>query len=384
MAGAKKAWARTALGSLVLILLCGTPTYGTIWISPEEIRALPMSGTAWNNVKSKADSSCGTPALSNQDDPANVCVMAKALVYVRTGDERYRTDVINAIAAAQGTEHGSAGTALSLGRELGAYVVAAELVGLPPDQDATFRSWLSGVRTTSLPGGPANLIICHEDRPNNWGTHCGFSRMAADLYLGDTQDFNQAVSVFKGWLGDRAAYAGFSYGDLSWQCDSSRPVGINPKGCTKSGHSIDGVLPDDQRRAGGFTWPPPQENYVYEALQGALAQAVILDRQGYDVWNWQDKALLRAFQWLQTQASFPAAGDDNWQPWIVNHFYGTSFSAPSPTQAGKNVGWTDWTFAGTAAPPPACPRCSNGVQDCGETGVDCGGSCAACMAIRCS
>jgi hypothetical protein len=105
------------------------------------------------------------------------------------------------------------------------------------------------------------------------------------------------------------------------------------------------VLPDDQRRAGTFRWPPPKENYVYEGLQGALAEAVILHRAGYDVFNWQDRALLRAFQWLHTQASFPATGDDSWEPYVVNKYYGTSFPAPVPSKPGKNVGWTDWTHA---------------------------------------
>ena len=83
---------------------------------------------------------------------------------------------------------------------------------------------------------------------------------------------------------------------------------------------------------------------MYEGLQGALAQAVILHRAGYDVWEWQDRALLRAFTWLHEQADFPAQGDDTWQPHVINHFYGTSFPAPVPARPGKNVGWTDWTL----------------------------------------
>ena len=74
----------------------------------------------------------------------------------------------------------------------------------------------------------------------------------------------------------------------------------------------DGVLPDDQRRSGVFRWPPSHENYVYEALQGALVQAVILQRAGYDAFNWQDKALLRAFRWLRDVTEYPATGDDTW------------------------------------------------------------------------
>ena len=313
-----------------------------IWISASELDQLPMSGLSWENVLTAASSSTGTPDLSNQDDPVNVRVMAKALVCARRGD--YCSDVEGALNSVVNTEYN--GRALALGRELIAYVLAADIVDLKtrnPSLDSKFRTKISGLLTTPTSGGPSNLIDCHENRPNNWGTHCGASRIAVYLYLGDTAGLERAAKVFKGWLGDRSSYAGFSYGDLNWQADPNNPVGVNPAGSMKQGHSIDGVLPDDQRRAGGFTWPPPKENYVYEALQGALAQAVMLYRAGYDVWNWSDQALLRAFEWLHEEASFSATGDDTWEPHIINHYYGVSFPAPIPSRPGKNVGWTDWT-----------------------------------------
>jgi hypothetical protein len=311
-----------------------------IWIDPAALSSLPTSGRAWENIQRAAGESIGAPDLSNQDDPTNVAVMAKALMFARTGDESYRTEVVNACMAAIGTEAG--GRTLALARELAAYVIAADLVGLPPDKDAIFSDWLRRTLTEDLSG--KTLRSTHEDRPNNWGTHAGASRMAVAVYLGDRQELENAARVFAGYLGDRSAYAGFDYGDLDWQADSTRPVGINPRGAERSGYSIDGVLPEEQRRSGGFTWPPPHENYVYEGLQGALAQAVILYRAGYkDVWTWSDSALLRAFEWLHDVAGFPAEGDDTWQPHIINHFYGTSFPAPVPSRPGKNVGWTDWT-----------------------------------------
>jgi hypothetical protein len=321
-----------------------------IWIDRNELRSLPMSGTAWTGLKAAADRSCGTPDLENQEDPANVCVMAKALVYARTGTTSYADAVVTALRAVvnSGTY---GGRALALGRELVAYVIAADLIQLrtyDPALDTSFRSKIRSLSTA--PTTEAGTIIqCHENRPNNWGTHCGASRAAVAAYLGDTTQLARIAQVFKGWLGDRASYAGFKYGDLSWQYNSAAPVGINPVGATRSGHDIDGVLPDDERRAGGFTWPPPQENYVWEALQGALAQAVILDRAGYDAFGWQSEALLRAVTWLHEQASFPAESDDTWQPHIVNYFYGTSFPARSPSSPGKNVGWTDWTHSGAVS-----------------------------------
>ena len=314
-----------------------------IWTSASELASHPMSGPAWERLKDAADRPAGLPRIRDKNNKVDTYVMAKALVYARTGKPRYRDEVIEACMAAVGTESG--GDCLALGRNLVGYVIAADLVRLPPEDDQTFRRWLRRARAEQLKG--RTLRSTHESRPNNWGTHAGGSLAAAAAYLGDATELQRVAVVFMGWLGDRSSHAGFRYRELWWQSDDAHPVGINPKGAVKSFAglpcSIDGVLPDDQRRSGPFRWPPPKENYVYEAMQGALVQAVILHRAGYDVWNWQDQALLRAFKWLHEQAEYPAEGDDTWQPHVINHFYGASFPAPVPSRPGKNVGWTDWT-----------------------------------------
>ncbi len=312
-----------------------------IWTSAFELSALPMSGPAWDNVLAEANLATATPLISYQGDDTDVRVLAKALVFARTGDQRYRLEVIDACRAAIGTEQG--GSTLALGRNLVAYVVSAELVGLPAQEDADFRAWLRVCLTELLEN--KTLISTHEIRPNNWGTHAGASRAAVALYLGDTTELERCATIFHGWLGNRSVYAGFAFGDPAWQADPSNPVAVNPMGATKEGHSIDGVLPDDQRRSGAFLWPPPKANYVWEALQGAIVQAVILHRAGYDTWNWEDQALLRAVRWLHEQCDFPAEGDDTWLPHIINCYYGTDFPAPVPSSPGKNMGWTDWNLS---------------------------------------
>ena len=120
-------------------------------------------------------------------------------------------------------------------------------------------------------------------------------------------------------------------------------MGINPRGSRREGHSIDGVLPDDQRRSGPFGGRRRTGDYVYGALQGALVQAVLLGNAGYDVWEWGDRALLRAFLWLHAEAGFSAQGDDGWEPWLINFHYGVRLPAPEPARPGKIAGWTDWT-----------------------------------------
>jgi hypothetical protein len=318
----------------------GIPPRGALWIDPVRLAALPTSGPEWENVLRAAQEPTGAPDLSDQEDPTNVRVLAKALVAARTGDERHRAEVVAACLAAMGTERG--GRTLALGRELAAYVIAADLVGgIPGERGRAFSEWLASVRHREL--GGSTLVRTHETRANNWGTSAGASRVAIAAYLRDERDLERAARVFRGWLGDRSAYAGFRYGELWWQADPKRPVGINPPGATRGGRSIDGVLPDDQRRSGPFAWPPPRENYVYGALQGALVQAVILHHAGYDVWSWGDRALLRAFRWLYETAAFPAEGDDAWEPHLVNFYYAAGLPAAVPARPGKIAGWTDWT-----------------------------------------
>ena len=93
-----------------------------------------------------------------------------------------------------------------------------------------------------------------------------------------------------------------------------------------------------------FAWPPVATGYPWEALQGAVLQAELLRRAGYDAWNWENKALLRAAKFLYDGIGWPATGDDEWQPWLIDARYGTSYREAGPVQFGKNFGWTDWLY----------------------------------------
>lgn len=335
-------------------------------MSRSEILMRPTSGAAWSALKARADSSIGTPDLSNQDESADQTTLAKALVFARIGGASYRADVIAALKRVPGTESG--GRTLALGRNLPGYVIAADLIDLRSadasfDQ-GTFRPWLRSLLGESLDG--LTLVETHERRPNNWGTHAGAARAAIAAYLGDTAELARTATVFRGWLGDRSAYAGFDYGDLSWQCDPLHPVGIDAVGCSRLGIALDGALPEEMRRGGTLQWPPATTDYAWEGMQGAVLQAELLRVQGYDAWSWSSKALLRATRFLYDRAGWPATGDDEWQPWLIDRRYGTSYHEPAPARGGKNFGFTDWLYgpAGTStgatpvpatAPPAATP-----------------------------
>jgi len=328
-------------------LLAGSDDQDTgeaIWISDEAIAGLPTSGDAWTKLLSAANSNAGTPNISDQDEDADVLTLAKALVGVRLNSETYLAAARRDVMAAIGTE--SDGRTLALGRNLASYVIAADLAGLSAADDALFRTWLQSALTEDLEG--ETLRGTHEKRPNNWGLMTGASRAAVAVYLGDTVELARVAQVFKGWLGDRTSYAQFEYDDLSWQSNPSAPVGINPVGATKEGHSIDGALPEEMRRGGPFAWPPEETNYPWGALQGAVVQAEILYRAGYDTWQWSDQAILRAVQFLYSIGWSPT-GDDQWIISLVNARYGTSFAVNHSASPGKIMGWTAWTHSGSTS-----------------------------------
>ena len=285
-----------------------------------------------------ADGDTSKPDVSNQDDATNVRVLAAAIVYARTAEAKYKTKVEAALLAVQGTEKG--GRTLAWGRETGAYAAAADLVdyGTP-----AFRAWLSNV-ADSEKGSQTNLTLRQmmKKRPNNWGSHAFGSLAAIYRFLGDATRLKEVRDYWvQGWVGPDP---GFTYGsDLSWHLDLSKPLMINPKGATKQGVNIDGIIPDDMRRGGSFTTGTPAETgYCWEHLQGVLFGARVLERAGMPIWQAGDKAIYRAAYALEIRiaGTFKASGDDRWQLAFLDQAYGTKWAGKQNVWgAGKNTGF---------------------------------------------
>lgn len=325
------------------------PAGSGIWISRDEILALPTSGAGWTELIAAADKTdIGSPSLTNQDSDHSTYTMAQALVCARTGIQSYCQRVVTTLNALATGNYESGTRALALGRELIGYILSADIVDLKtinPSVDGLFRTKIRSLLTFPTKDGPDSLISCDERRANNWGGHCGASRIAADLYLGDRVDLDKAANVLRGWMGDRSAYAGFVYDQpywQDWQPDPSKPVGILPPGAQLIGRDFGGAEPEEMRRAGVPQWPPSKTDYAWEGLQGRLASTWMLHRAGYDVANVMQKAMLRAVQFLYS-IGWPAVGDDQWQIPLINRLYNVAFPVTGGGK-GKNVGWTLWAF----------------------------------------
>lgn len=338
-----------------------------IFLSAEEIAKLPVTGKAWDAMKKEADAPPTTPNLSNQDEPENSRTLARALIFVRTGNSAYRDRVITTLRQVPGTETG--GRTLALGRKLGAYIIAADLLGY---RENNWVSFVTVVANETLDG--SNLLKKCEDKANNWSASCIWSRAARAAYLGDLADLDRTAAVFRGmcalhgqFQGPRGnTISGFTFpssafGELGWQPDPAHPEVICPAESAIAGHSMSGALPEELRRATSvFRWAPPCENYCWSALEGYIGTAWLLARAGYGGFDINRKAILRAVEFQYKKASCPAVGDDTHQPHVIAAIYGT-FSDSSlipvvtPSTHGKLFGFGDWWASRVLTPPPPPP-----------------------------
>jgi alginate lyase len=348
-----------------------------IWLTPEEIRSLPTSGPAWANVKQTADSDLSQmELLSYRASLHDTATLAVALVSVRLGDPAYRQKAAREIERAIGSENGpqppGAGNRHNpAGRNITAYVIAADLIdlgGYDAALDNRFRAWIKQMRDVSTGGGEPGFSTIQEERSNNHGTMAGAARAAVSAYLGDTQQLARTAQVLKGWMGDRSSHtwplSSFHEGAATYMPDPSQPRPVNPVGSVVKGHDMDGAQPQELARCGLFQWPPCHTIYPWGGLAGSVVAAEILRRRGYaDVFQWENRAILRAYQWLGKTTGVDRwwwteaiSGDDSWQPWLANFAYATSFPTVTPTRAGRNMGWTDWTHAGRTLSQPGGPQ----------------------------
>ncbi len=352
------------LGGYLIISACNvkfTPDNESVviglWSSPAELKMLPMSGPAWDAVKEAADLDFSKPVINNNNSNDDVNCLAASIVYGRTGDQHYRNKVIAALEfnAAKGNPGFDSNGILTWCRNTGAYALAADLAGY---RTSAFEKWLMDmVETYRDPENHYNTIeeIFYR-RANNWGTQAFGTLCAVYAYLGDTAKLHKIRNYWIRMV--TGPNPGATYGtDISWHVNQNNLRLINPPGSVKEGLNIDGIIPDDMRRNGSFSNPPPKPttSYHWEVLQGIISGARILERfdPGLSIWEIGDKAIYRAVKILETDwrrdyssegSSWAATGDDSWMLPFVDAAYNTDFAikASDPESLwshGKNAGW---------------------------------------------
>lgn len=300
-----------------------------------DLSTLPTTGTAWTYMKSKADSTWPAPNICDQNNKTGVLALAAGMVYARVGGETYKTKVIDACKALMTSQKdGCTNAALAAGRQLGAWVLASDLVGY---KDVAWVNWLLQMRTRNLGGHGrwTSLRFTQSDSSNNWGAFAQSSLCVIDRYLEDTTSIALDWKIFQGFAGNRLAHTFRtpSISQPSWLCiDKSKWTPIQL--CTDPKKT--GAPTEDAWRSGAY--PNISKTYVAETMQGLALAAEMLSRAGYTA-AWEKLRPLANF--ATVWAVWNASSVGYHLPWWYNSRLG--INAPTRgAQYGRTFGYTDW------------------------------------------
>lgn len=309
-----------------------------------------MCGAAWDKVQNAATSDWGSACLYDNECQHDVKTLAGALVAVRTENAAMRDKVITGLQSAMQSQ---LYRALEASRGMQSYIIAADIIGYRTEQ---FETWIRTTLAANITGHSGTGILgTAYNSSNNWGGHARATVAAAAIYLNDAEMKQKVTDAHKAFIG-LSAQNTMVYSATSWHATSDK-AGVNRAGAMIEGINVSGVLPEDWRRGGEFTWLPAASGYMWEGMQGFVVTAVILHRDQANsdpvLFDAGDNAVVRAMHMLYGTGEAasnnpvylnPAVGDDSWIPWLVNFYAETSFPA-SATSPGKGMGWTDWTHA---------------------------------------
>jgi len=348
---------------------------GGLWLSPDELSALPTSGAAWDEVVTAANSFDSSMIdYTNQDSTDGAYALAAALVAARSGSVDMRTRVVAAIRSIVSSPYETTDNPSALGwaRTMTSWVIASDLIELDqadPALDQQWRLFLTGMPDHPYPGdGGSDLLDLAINRANNVGAVARTAVTAIAIYTGDTNQLNLMADLYRAWVEGSDVYR-FDWSadrDRSWQCLPGYPAtyrGVNPDLCSRDGNDLGGVLPEEYRRNAPYdptSYPGPSTTkYPWEGLGAAVAQADLLARAGYtNALDWGDQAPRRALERLWYLHSVAAdqgwtfghaadgGSDDRWIIPFVNALYGTTLPEPSATGPGRPLSWTNWTHPG--------------------------------------
>ena len=318
--------------TLLILVLCAmapaanAASVSPMVIAPDRLAALPASGTPFASMKQSADAAITYMSLSTPTGTSpwlpnlngsgavmrpGVQTLAAALVYARTKDVRYRDFVIRANRFLIGTENSasnngtsSSDKSLATMRNITAYVLAADLVGMDPNvtgsrsgyTSTVWRTWLGALRSKLLTNSTncPSMVRCNNERAHNWGGFSSAARIAIDLYLDDQVSLAVAVSRLRRWLGEAnegVAWTPSSDFDSAYACVPAGATWTAVNG-TSCGLKKDGMLVEDISRSTGTypTYDSTGIGYTMEGYQSQLVAAILLQRRGYDVFNWGNQA----------------------------------------------------------------------------------------------
>jgi parallel beta-helix repeat protein len=339
------------------------PVTGAAEFLIPDLMSKPMSGSGWSLLASSADKAAGAVVtLADQSSFAPSWTLAAALVAARTGSVLYRGYVVANVARICGTEK-AASDELALSRTLFGYVTAASIIGLPlstPCGLTTYGAWLKIIRDEVIGSNGNGDTLTHVAQwsANNWGAYALSSHLAVSYALNDSTAIASDIAITEQWLGDLSSPAATFRTDASyryngngatWDLTPTMQRGINPQ----SSDQRSGALIEDALRltSGGSDSQPcctvsdAAAGYQSESLDGLISTMQLLLAHGVDIRHDQNNALLRAFRFYWAHGPSPWSVP-RYEPYVMNDWYGTSFSTSAGDSVFRHLGWGAWLAAG--------------------------------------
>ena len=319
-----------------------------IWIAPDELKGLPTSGATWEALLAVAEGELGEADVADQDSTHDTNTLACALAAARTGSTELRLKAMDAIRSAIGTEEGARW--LAIGRNLGAYVIAADVLGV---RSGPVYEWLASFLTRTLNANNTDeqVVADNWSSGSNASAQLGFVTAALAVYTNDSARLASSWDGYRRYCGDRTSPVVEASNSDAWQFVPSDPVGIQDKGAVKDGCRLDGAIGNDMSRGGDDVCSPAWTQYPWVGLEGAVPAALVFARAGYPAWEIADAAMRRALEylWFLRQTT----GNSDWFDgtrsnecvYLVNRVYGTALPCSRPVVGGRTIGYTDWTHA---------------------------------------
>ena len=320
-----------------------------LWIAPDELKSLSMSSSAWEAMLAVAEGDLGQADVADQDSTHDTNTLACALAAAQTGSAELHGKAMDALTSAIGTEEGARW--LAIGRNLGSYVIAADVLGV---RSGPIYEWLAGFLTRTLTANNTDEQVVAD----NWSSNR--QRLFADgLRHRCTLRLHERVHSPRQLVGGLPALLWRSYeprrrgvelrhraaGSVRPRRDPGQGRGQNrlpPRRCNRERHVPGG---------GDDVCSPTWTQYPWVGLEGAVPAALVFARAGYPAWEVADAAIRRAldYRWFLRQTT----GNSDWFDgtrsnecvYLVNRAYGTTFPCSRPVAGGRTIGFSDWTHA---------------------------------------
>lgn len=311
----------------------GTATFSNPWVlmNPAVILRTSNTGAAWTAIYTIAGT-CTTATINfgELDNPGSRIAMAAAIQGIRE-DNRHgwlelafgmlQTGSGSQFSGDQSEEGDNKVT--SWGRHMQSFVVAWDLVQrantyittpivIGAAATFTINQWIADMYDTIQDSQGKTIRQQAEERPQNIGSHSRASAAMLGVYFQNQKWVNHAAAHHAAWAGDNslAAYQHLDFrAQDDWYHIGQGPpyYGIIPSGMyydsPTNTQTASGCQPEEARRNEGcygpnFHWDPPETDYLWEGLQGAVVAAQVFASHGYETaWEWNAKALYRAMLW---------------------------------------------------------------------------------------